>query len=51
MVNKITVSFKNTTKDMRLYVIANSHEEKSDFVKRALDYYIKHLEKGEIKDV
>jgi len=51
MVNKITVSFKNTTKDMKLYVIANSHEEKSDFVKRALDHYIKHLEKGEIEDV
>jgi hypothetical protein len=51
MVNKITVSFKNTTKDIKLYVIANSHEEKSDFVKRALDHYIKHLEKGEIEDV
>lgn len=46
MVNKITVSFKNTTKDMKLFTKVNAQEEKSDFIKKALDYYIKHLEKG-----
>jgi len=51
MVNKITVSFKNTTKDMKIYVTVNSQEEKSDFIKKALEYYIKHLEKGEMEDV
>lgn len=45
MVNKITVSFKNTTKDMKLFVTVNSQEEKSDFIKKALEYYIKCLDK------
>lgn len=51
MVNKITVSFKSTTKDMKLFVTVNSQEEKSDFVKKALEYYIKHLEMENSKDV
>jgi len=45
MVNKITVSFKSTTKDMKLFVTVNSQEEKSDFIKKALEYYIKYLDK------
>lgn len=49
MVNKITISFKNTTKDMKLFVTVNSQEEKSDFVKRAIEHYIKHLEKENIQ--
>ena len=49
MVNKITVSFKSTTKDMKLFVTVNSQEEKSDFIKKALEYYIKQLEKEDIK--
>ena len=49
MVNKITVSFKNTTKDMKLFVTVNCQEEKSDFVKKALEYYIKLLDKENVK--
>lgn len=49
MVNKITVSFKNTTKDMKLFVTVNSQEEKSDFIKKALEYYIKHLDKENVQ--
>ncbi len=45
MVNKITVSFKNTTRDMKLFTKVNVQEEKSDFIKKALEYYIKHLDK------
>lgn len=41
---KITTSFKETTKDIRLFTIVMAQEEKSDFVKKALDFYIKHLE-------
>lgn len=51
MINKITVSFKNTTRDMKLFITANNQEEKSDFIKKALDHYIKYLEKGELEDV
>ncbi len=49
MVNKITVSFKNTTKDMKIYVTVNSQEEKSDFIKKALEYYIKYLDKENVQ--
>lgn len=42
---KINVSFKQTSKDMRLYTIVNSMEEKSDFIKDAIEFYIKYLEK------
>ena len=51
MINKITVSFKNTTKDIKLFVTVNTQEEKSDFIKKALEHYIKHLEKGEMENV
>ena len=46
MVNKITVSFKNTTKDIKLYLKVKEQEEKSDFIKKALEYYIKQSEEG-----
>lgn len=47
VMKKVTISFKETTKDIRLFTIVNSQEEKSDFVKRALEFYIKHFEKQE----
>lgn len=43
MANKITISFKQTTKDMRLYTYIKSQEEYSEFVKAAIEFYIKHL--------
>lgn len=42
---RIVVSFKKTTKDMKLYTYVNALEEKSDFVKKSLEFYINHLEK------
>lgn len=41
---KITVSFKNTTKDTKLFTIVDNMEEKSEFIKQALYFYLKHLE-------
>lgn len=40
---KVDVSFKKTSRDMRLYSEVVSQEEKSDFVKDALEFYIKYL--------
>lgn len=45
---KIEVSFKNTTNDMLLYQYVNAQEEKSMFVKSALSFYIKHIEKEKV---
>ncbi|MEY8001633.1 hypothetical protein AB8U03_15795 [Clostridium sp. Mt-5] len=42
---KVDVSFKQTTRDIKLYTAVMSQEEKSEFVKKALEFYIKHLEK------
>lgn len=39
---KINVSFKNTTRDMKLFATANSEEEKSDVMKDALEFYLKY---------
>ena len=39
----IQVSFKKTTRDVRIYTYVNALEEMSDFVKDALEFYIKHL--------
>lgn len=44
--NIIQVSFKNTKKEQMLLECINVQEEKSQFVKDALDYYIRYL-KGE----
>jgi len=41
---KIEVSFKQKSKDMKLYTAVIAEEEKSDFVKKAIEFYIKHLE-------
>lgn len=47
---KVDVSFKKTTRDMKLYLVVNSQEEKSDFVKDAIEYYLKYLEQKEKVD-
>ena len=39
---KIAVSFKNTTKDQKLFAIINAMEEKSEFIKRACEEYLKN---------
>ena len=46
---KITISFKNTTKDIKLFIYVNKQEEKSQFIKDAIEYYINHLEKNQNK--
>lgn len=40
---KINVSFKQTTRDMTLYTEVIAQEEKSEFVKKAIEHYIKYL--------
>lgn len=47
---KIPVSFKKTTRDMKLYTEVKSKEEQSEFVKDALEYYVKYLGKKERKE-
>lgn len=44
---KIDVSFRKTTRDMELYleVMKRERNEKSEFVKNAIEFYMKHLEK------
>lgn len=42
--NKITVSFKNTTRDVKLYIHIKGQEEKSEFIKKAVEHYIIYLE-------
>ncbi|MFT5875305.1 MAG: hypothetical protein ACI8WT_004288 [Clostridium sp.] len=41
---KVEVSFKSKSKDMKLYLAVMAEEEKSIFVKNALEFYINHLE-------
>lgn len=40
---KVEVSFKQTSRDMKLYTEVISKEEKSGFIKDALEHYIKYL--------
>ena len=42
---KLDISFKQTSKDLRLYTRVMAEEEKSIFVKMAIEFYIKYLEK------
>ena len=42
---KISVSFKNTTKETKLYITIKNMEEQSEFIKRACEFYLKYLEK------
>ena len=44
MAEKINVSFKQTTKDMKLFTRVKQEEELSDFIKKALEFYIKHID-------
>lgn len=46
---KINVSFKQTSRDMRMFLEVNSKEEKSEFVKDAVEFYIHHLQETEKK--
>lgn len=39
------ISFKNTTRDMKLYLYVKDQEEQSEFVKDAIENYIKIVEK------
>ena len=43
----IQVSFKKTTKDIRIYSYVDSLEEKSLFIKEAIAFYISTLNKSE----
>jgi len=42
--SRITVSFKNTSRDMKLFTEVKNMEEQSDFIKDAIDFYLKYLE-------
>ncbi|MGX7745848.1 hypothetical protein [Rhodopseudomonas parapalustris] len=46
---KIDVSFKKTTRDTKLFLEVTSKEEKSDFIKDAIEFYIQFLEKSKKK--
>ena len=42
--SKITISFKNTTRDKMLLDYINRQEEKSQFIKQAISYFIQYLQ-------
>ncbi|WP_315117445.1 hypothetical protein [uncultured Clostridium sp.] len=46
---RIAVSFKKTTRDVKLFTYLNSLEEKSDFIKRATEHYINHLKNNDME--
>lgn len=39
---KQDISFKKTSRDMKLYLTLMSHEEKSDYAKDAIEFYEKY---------
>ncbi|HEY5563915.1 MAG TPA: hypothetical protein VIK72_19540 [Clostridiaceae bacterium] len=41
--SKIVVSFKNTTKDQKIYAAIYAMEEKSAFIKEACEFYLKYI--------
>lgn len=41
--SRIVVSFKKTTRDIKIFTYVDALEEKSDFIKDALEFYIKYL--------
>ena len=43
---KINLSFKNTDRDIRLYLRLQEERDKSNFIKTAIEFYLDHLEKG-----
>lgn len=42
MMPKVDVSFKKTSRDMKLYLALIGHEEKSDYAKDAMEFYEKY---------
>ncbi|WP_460284980.1 hypothetical protein [Clostridium botulinum] len=44
---RIGVSFKQTTRDLKLYTYVKSLEEKSDFIKDAIEHYVMYLQERE----
>ncbi|WP_169823843.1 hypothetical protein [Clostridium carboxidivorans] len=48
---KVDVSFKKTSRDMKLYLAVIVKEEKSDFVKDALEHYINYLDAITSKEI
>lgn len=44
--SKLNVSFKNTTKDMKLLSYISVQEEKSQFIKDCIEFYLDYLENG-----
>ena len=42
----VQVSFRKKSRDTKLYIYVESCEEKSEFVKNAIEFYIKHLDQG-----
>lgn len=44
---RIQLSFKGTTRDMKLYMAVISEEEQSEFIKKAIEFYLKYKEKLE----
>ncbi|WP_315119481.1 hypothetical protein [uncultured Clostridium sp.] len=46
---RIAVSFKQTSRDLKLYTYVDALEEKSDFIKDAIEFYLKHKEFEEVK--
>jgi len=47
--SRITVSFKNTSRDMKLFTEVKNMEEQSDFIKDALVFYVKWLKENKIE--
>lgn len=45
MGKKIPLSFKDTTRDMKLYIAVMAAEEHSAFIKDAIEFYITYKDK------
>lgn len=41
---RITVSFKKTKRDLKLFTEVKNKEEQSDFIKDAIEFYLKNKE-------
>lgn len=40
---RIVVSFKNTSKDMKIYMQVKEMEEQSQFIKDSIEHYLNYL--------
>ena len=45
IVPRINVSFKQTSREMRLYTEVKGKEEQSEFIKDCIEFYLKSQEK------